>query len=65
VNQIAEMIRLQKNPIHLEVDGGITPETIAAVRDSGADTFVCASAIFSTGNKISDSIFTLKKALLK
>lgn len=65
VSQISEMIRLQKNSIRLEVDGGITSETIAAVRDSGADTFVSASAIFSTGNKISASIFALKKALLK
>jgi len=31
----------------LEVDGGITRETIAAVRRAGADTFVAGNAIFS------------------
>ncbi len=32
--------------IWLEVDGGITPETIAAAHDAGADTFVAGSAVF-------------------
>ena len=31
----------------LEVDGGITPETIGAARAAGADTFVAGNAIFS------------------
>jgi ribulose-phosphate 3-epimerase len=31
---------------HLEVDGGITQETIGAARAAGADTFVAGSAIF-------------------
>jgi len=34
--------------IWLEVDGGITPETIAAAHDAGADTFVAGSAVFGT-----------------
>jgi ribulose-phosphate 3-epimerase len=32
--------------IWLEVDGGITPETIAEVHRAGADTFVAGSAVF-------------------
>ena len=32
--------------IWLEVDGGITPETIAEVHGAGADTFVAGSAVF-------------------
>jgi len=31
----------------LEVDGGVSPDTIAAARSAGADTFVAGSAIFS------------------
>jgi ribulose-phosphate 3-epimerase len=31
----------------LEVDGGISPDTIGAARSAGADTFVAGSAIFS------------------
>ena len=33
-------------PIHLEVDGGVTAENIRAVRAAGADAFVAGSAIF-------------------
>jgi ribulose-phosphate 3-epimerase len=32
--------------IRLEVDGGVTPENIAAIAAAGADTFVAGSAIF-------------------
>ena len=35
---------------HLEVDGGITPETIGAARAAGADTFVAGSAIFGAAD---------------
>jgi ribulose-phosphate 3-epimerase len=34
----------------LEVDGGITRDTIAAARAAGADTFVAGSAIFCNGD---------------
>jgi ribulose-phosphate 3-epimerase len=34
----------------LEVDGGINRETIARVREAGADTFVAGNAIFSAKN---------------
>lgn len=38
-------------PITLEVDGGITVNTIQNVADAGADAFVAGSAIFKNGNK--------------
>ncbi len=31
---------------HLEIDGGINPDTIRQAADAGCDWFVCASAIF-------------------
>lgn len=34
-------------PIRLEIDGGVTPENIAAIAAAGADTFVAGSAIFN------------------
>ena len=34
----------------LEVDGGITPQTIAAAHQAGADTFVAGHAIFKSGD---------------
>ena len=34
----------------LEVDGGISPQTIAAAHGAGADTFVAGNAIFASAN---------------
>jgi len=36
-------------PIHLEVDGGINPETAATAAAAGADVLVAGSAVFSGG----------------
>ncbi len=50
INKIKAVRALIDNsgyPIRLEVDGGITPDNIAAVAIAGADTFVAGSAIFS------------------
>ena len=38
----------------LEVDGGISRETIAEARNAGADTFVAGSAIFKSENPESE-----------
>ena len=38
-------------PIELEVDGGITPETIGAATAAGANVFVAGSAVFK-GNSV-------------
>ncbi len=37
-------------PIHLEVDGGVNPETAALVAKAGADVLVAGSAVFGDGN---------------
>jgi ribulose-phosphate 3-epimerase len=36
-------------PIHLEVDGGITPATAAVAAGAGADVLVAGSAVFGGG----------------
>ncbi len=38
-----------RRPIHLEVDGGINPETAALVAKAGADVLVAGNAVFSGG----------------
>ncbi len=40
-------------PIRLQVDGGVTPETVGAIRQAGADTFVAGSAIYKGGSEAS------------
>ena len=42
---------IENRPITLEVDGGITVDTIASAASAGANAFVAGSAIFKNGNK--------------
>ena len=37
-------------PIHIEIDGGITPETAPLMAAAGADVLVAGSAVFSGGS---------------
>ncbi|MEH6833745.1 MULTISPECIES: ribulose-phosphate 3-epimerase [Falsihalocynthiibacter] len=37
-------------PIHIEIDGGVTPETAPLVTAAGADVLVAGSAVFSGGS---------------
>jgi ribulose-phosphate 3-epimerase len=37
-------------PIHLEVDGGITPQNAEAARAAGANVLVAGSAVFKSSD---------------
>jgi len=37
-------------PIHIQVDGGVTPQTAPAVVAAGADVLVAGSAVFKGGS---------------
>jgi len=66
VAKVAE-IRPQLGPdwfaAWLEVDGGISVQTICQVRDAGADAFVAASAVFKNPAGIAAGIQALKNAI--
>lgn len=53
-SQIAKVERLRAmigdRPIHIEIDGGITPETAPLVARAGADVLVAGSGVFSGGS---------------
>ena len=50
VEKIARIKRMiGDRPIHIEVDGGITPQTAPLVAAAGADVLVAGSAIFKGG----------------
>ena len=49
IRRIREMIG--RRPIHLQVDGGVSPKTIAAVVEAGANVVVAGSAVFDGGGK--------------
>jgi ribulose-phosphate 3-epimerase len=46
IARVRELLDQAASPALLEVDGGITAETIAAARQAGADTFVAGTAVF-------------------
>jgi ribulose-phosphate 3-epimerase len=47
VRRVREMIG--SRPIHLEVDGGVAPDTAGACAAAGADVLVAGSAVFKDG----------------
>jgi ribulose-phosphate 3-epimerase len=51
------------SPAWLEVDGGISVQTISQVREAGADAFAVAGAIFGYPNGIAAGIHALKSAI--
>lgn len=59
IHQIKQLI--DRRPIYLEVDGGITDKTIVEARKAGANTFVAGSYIFKDGQAYyEDRIAALK-----
>lgn len=48
VRRLREMIA--NRPIHIEIDGGVTPETAPLVARAGADVLVAGSAVFKGGS---------------
>jgi ribulose-phosphate 3-epimerase len=59
ISRIRTMIG--ERPIHLEVDGGVTPDTAAACAKAGADVLVAGSAVFK-GGKYNDNIAAIRAA---
>jgi ribulose-phosphate 3-epimerase len=51
VEKIAELRRMiGDRPVHVEVDGGVTPATAPLVAAAGADVLVAGSAVFAGGS---------------
>ena len=48
VSELKSMIG--DRPIHIEIDGGVTPETAPLVVNAGADVLVAGSAVFKGGS---------------
>lgn len=56
IPSVVEKVRRVKaligdRPIHIEIDGGVTPETAPAVARAGANVLVAGSAVFKGGSK--------------
>ncbi|MGQ3674961.1 ribulose-phosphate 3-epimerase [Xanthobacter sp. TB0139] len=44
-------------PVHIQVDGGVTPETAPLVVEAGADVLVAGSAVFRGGSITNPSVY--------
>jgi len=65
IRKLREMANDKRCEIEIEVDGGINPETAAAVVNAGADTLVAGSAIFNRKETISQAVSRLRRSLEK
>ena len=59
---LAEIRRSKGYTYEIEVDGGVTEQTIGACRDAGADVFVAGSYIYDAENP-AERIQALKDVL--
>lgn len=50
IQRARQLLHEKNSPAVLEVDGGITAETIATAWNAGADTFVAGTAVFGNGD---------------
>ena len=41
---------IRDRPVHIEIDGGVTPVTAPLVAAAGADVLVAGSAVFNGGS---------------
>jgi ribulose-phosphate 3-epimerase len=60
--QVRRKLDEMKSSAYLEVDGGITPETLPRMKEAGANVFVAASAVFHSPGGIEAGIAALRAA---
>ena len=64
IRQVRKRLDSCAQPARLEVDGGIKVSNIADVKEAGADTFVCGSAIFGSDDYVA-TLASLRAALAR
>jgi ribulose-phosphate 3-epimerase len=63
IERVRSLLDHHRSPALLEVDGGITVDTIASARAAGADTFVAGTAVFGRDD-IAAAVRALREAAL-
>ena len=68
-SQIEKVRRLRsmidERPIHIEIDGGITPETAPLMAEAGADVLVAGSAVFKGGSVSNPEVYGANIAAIR
>ena len=62
IQRVREMIARVAHPIHLEVDGGVTPQTAPLVVGAGATALVAGTAIYGHAGGLEAAIKELRAA---
>ncbi len=61
IREAADMIEKSGLNIDLEVDGGISPDTIAGAASAGARVFIAGSALYKHAGGLADAVSTLRR----
>lgn len=61
IAEAAAMIAASGHQIELEVDGGISPKTVAGAAAAGARAFIAGSALFSHAGGLEDGVATIRR----
>ncbi len=61
--QIREMIG--NRPVHIQIDGGVTPQTAPLVVEAGADVLVAGSAVFRGGSVDRPDVYGTNMAAIR
>jgi ribulose-phosphate 3-epimerase len=61
IHEAAQMIEASGLNIDLEVDGGISPDTIAGAARAGARVFIAGSALYKHAGGLADAVSTLRR----
>jgi ribulose-phosphate 3-epimerase len=54
IRRLRQMIDAQELPVLIEVDGGVSPETVGKIAAAGADVLVSGSGIFGGGDIVAN-----------
>jgi ribulose-phosphate 3-epimerase len=60
IAEVARMVADTGRPIHVEVDGGIAPSTVAGAAAAGADVLVAGSALFQDPEGLAHAVAELR-----
>jgi len=63
IARLSEMV--EGRDIHIEIDGGVTPETVGDCRALGADVFVAGSGVFKGGSVANPSVYGANIAAIR
>ena len=63
IRRLRQLIDQQKLPVLIEVDGGVSTQTVAEIAAAGADVLVSGSGIFGGGGDVAGNVQRLRELM--